>query len=107
MMRVRFVLESRASLRTISWKTLAACIAGAILASTIAHAELPVAVPGNGGRNSPGCAKQTLLGGFPGSRVGHSPLFLFTGLGAPYARYANRSPAVAGSGQSRSLLVPI
>ena len=45
MMSLRFVLESRASLRTISWKTLAACIAGAILASTIAHAELPVEVP--------------------------------------------------------------
>jgi STE24 endopeptidase len=45
MMSLRFVLESRASLRTISWKTLAVCIAGAILASTIAHAELPVEVP--------------------------------------------------------------
>ena len=45
MMSVRFVLESRASLRTISWRTLAACIAGAILTSTIAHAEVPVAVP--------------------------------------------------------------
>ena len=45
MMNLRFVLESRASLRTISWKTLAVCIAGAILTSTIAHAEVPVAVP--------------------------------------------------------------
>jgi STE24 endopeptidase len=45
MMSLRFVLESRASLRTISWKSLAACIAGAIIASTIAHAELPVEVP--------------------------------------------------------------
>ena len=45
MMSVRFVLESRASLRTISWRTLAVCIAGAILTSTIAHAEVPVAVP--------------------------------------------------------------
>jgi hypothetical protein len=45
MMSLRFVLESRASLRTISWKTLAVCIAGAILASTIAHAEVPVEVP--------------------------------------------------------------
>jgi STE24 endopeptidase len=30
---------------TFSWKTLFACIAGALLASTVAHAELPVAVP--------------------------------------------------------------
>jgi hypothetical protein len=45
MMSVRFVLESRASLRTISWKTWSVCIAGAILASTIAHAEVPVEVP--------------------------------------------------------------
>src|SRR5271167_3840281 len=45
MMSLRFVLESRASLRIVSWKTLAACIAGAIMASTIAHAELPVEVP--------------------------------------------------------------
>jgi STE24 endopeptidase len=45
MMSVRFVLESRASLRTISWRTLAVCIASAILTSTIAHAEVPVAVP--------------------------------------------------------------
>ena len=45
MMSLRFVLESRASLGMFSWKTLAACIAGAILASTIAHAEVPVEVP--------------------------------------------------------------
>ena len=45
MMSVRYVPESRASLRTISWRTLAVCIAGAILTSTIAHAEVPVAVP--------------------------------------------------------------
>ena len=44
MMSLRFVLESRASLRIISWKTLA-CLAGTILASTIAHAEVPVEVP--------------------------------------------------------------
>jgi STE24 endopeptidase len=45
MMSLRFVLESRASRRIISLKTLAACIAGAILASTIAHADVPVEVP--------------------------------------------------------------
>src|SRR3984957_14267488 len=44
-MSLPFVLESRASLRIISWKTLALCIAGAILASTIAPAEVPVEVP--------------------------------------------------------------
>src|ERR1700722_11907464 len=38
-------LKSSASLRTISGKTLLACIAGVLLASTIAHAEVPVAVP--------------------------------------------------------------
>ncbi len=45
MTSLRFALESLAWLRTISWKTLVACIAGALLASTMAHAELPVAVP--------------------------------------------------------------
>jgi hypothetical protein len=35
MMSLRFVLEPRASLRIVSGKTLAACIAGAILASTL------------------------------------------------------------------------
>src|SRR5580658_6412402 len=49
MTSLRFVLESKASLRTISWKTLAVCIAGAILASTIAYAELPVEVSNGGG----------------------------------------------------------
>ena len=44
-MSLRFVLESRASRRIISLKTLATCIAGAILASTIAHADVPVEVP--------------------------------------------------------------
>jgi STE24 endopeptidase len=38
-------MKSPALLRTISWKTLLACIAGVLLASTIAHAELPVPVP--------------------------------------------------------------
>jgi STE24 endopeptidase len=38
-------MKSTALLRTISWKTLLACIAGVLLASTIAHAELPVPVP--------------------------------------------------------------
>src|SRR5271154_2310514 len=45
MMSRRFVLESGSSLGIFSWKTLAACMAGALLASTIAHAEVPVEVP--------------------------------------------------------------
>lgn len=45
MTSLRFALASPAWLRTISCKTLPACIAGVLLASTIAHAELPVAVP--------------------------------------------------------------
>ena len=43
--RLRFVRKSLAWLGTISWKTWVACIATAILASTIAHAEAPVAAP--------------------------------------------------------------
>lgn len=45
MTNLRPLLESPAWLWKISWKTLAACIAGTILASTIAHAKLPVEVP--------------------------------------------------------------
>src|SRR5271156_6527990 len=45
MMNLNSILESRALPRIISWKALAACIAGAVLASTIAHAEVPVEVP--------------------------------------------------------------
>ncbi len=41
----RVNLNSAAWLRTSSWKTIAACIVGAILASTVAHAEMPVEVP--------------------------------------------------------------
>jgi STE24 endopeptidase len=41
----RFALKSPAWLPTISWKTSFACIAVVLLLSTIAHAELPVAVP--------------------------------------------------------------
>src|SRR5271155_4156744 len=38
-------MKSPALLRTSSWKTLLACIAGVLLVPMIAHAELPVAVP--------------------------------------------------------------
>jgi STE24 endopeptidase len=44
-MSLRFVLESQASRRIIPLKNLAVWIAGAILASTIAHADVPVEVP--------------------------------------------------------------
>jgi STE24 endopeptidase len=87
MMSLRFVLEPRASLRTISWKTLAVCIAGAILASTMAHAELPVEVPK---------ATESLLVGERDANIRWAafqlialaiPLFfLFTGLGARLRR---------------------
>src|SRR4249920_3515170 len=45
MTKLPFALKSQASLRTISGRTLLVCIAGVLVASTIAHAELPVAVP--------------------------------------------------------------
>ena len=45
MTSLRFDLKFRPWVRKISWKTLVACIAGAILASTAAYAESPVAVP--------------------------------------------------------------
>jgi hypothetical protein len=45
MTKLPFALKSPAWLRTISGKTLLACIAVVFLASTMAHAEVPVAVP--------------------------------------------------------------
>jgi STE24 endopeptidase len=45
MKRAQFVTKAPAWLRTISWKALVACIAGVILSSSIAYAELPVEVP--------------------------------------------------------------
>jgi STE24 endopeptidase len=45
MTSITFALKSPAWLRTIFWKTLLPCIAGVLLVSTMAHAELPVAVP--------------------------------------------------------------
>jgi STE24 endopeptidase len=45
MTNLPFALEFPAVLRRIPWKTLLACIAGVLLACTIAHAALPVAVP--------------------------------------------------------------
>ncbi|MGD0508387.1 MAG: M48 family metalloprotease [Terriglobales bacterium] len=41
----RLLLESPTWPRAISWQTLLACIAGVILSSTLAYAELPVEVP--------------------------------------------------------------
>ena len=87
MMSLRFVLESRASLRIISWKTLAVCIAGATLASTIAHAEVPVEVPKatvalliqQRDANIRWAAFQLIALAIP-------LLFLFTGLGARLRR---------------------
>src|SRR5260370_16586287 len=45
MTNLPFALKFPAVLRRIPWKTLLACIAGVLLACTIAHAALPVAVP--------------------------------------------------------------
>ena len=83
----RFLLESPTWLRAISWKTLLACIAGIILASTIAHADVPVAVP---------LASPSVLAGMRDDNIRWAafrlialaiPLFfLFTGLGARLRR---------------------
>lgn len=83
MANLPFALKFPAVLRTISWKTLLACIAGVFLARTIAHAELPVAVP------------ETTVAELARIREGNISwvafrllelaipfLFLFTGLGA-------------------------
>jgi STE24 endopeptidase len=45
MTSLRFIRESPAWVWTTSWRTLLASIAGVLLVSTIAYAELPVAVP--------------------------------------------------------------
>lgn len=84
----RFLLESRTWLRIISWKTLLACIAGIILAPTIAHADVPVAVP---------LASPSVLAGMRDANIRWAafrlialaiPLFfLFTGLGARLRRW--------------------
>ena len=79
-----FALKSPALLRTISGKTLLACIAGVFLASTIAHAELPVAVPET---TAAALARirdwKHSLGGLSNfSRWQFPSSFLFTGLGA-------------------------
>ena len=83
MTNLPFALKFPTVLRTISWKTLLACIAGVLLACTIAHAELPVAVP------------ETTVAELARIREGNISwvafrllelaiplLFLFTGLGA-------------------------
>src|ERR1700722_2077892 len=75
MISVRFVLRSRASLRTISWKTWSVCIAGAILASTIAHAEVPGGgANGNAGDSRSAARRKYSLGGLPTSRARNSSL---------------------------------
>src|SRR5271170_4065369 len=85
---LRFVPQSPAWLRTLSWKTLVACIvcailAGAILAAAIAPDESPVAVP-----EASASALAWMRQANMDWAVGHLlelaiPLFfLFTGLGA-------------------------
>ena len=105
MTNLPFALKFPAVLRTISWKTLLVCIAGVLLACTIAYAELPVAVP------------ETTAAELARIREGNIswvafrvlelaiPLLFSLLVSAPAcAKYANRFPAAAGSGQSRSCL---
>jgi STE24 endopeptidase len=83
----RFARKPHKWLRGISWRTLAACTAGAILASTIAHGEVPVTVPK---------ATEALLAGQQVANIRWAALqlialaiplfFLFTGLGARLRR---------------------
>jgi hypothetical protein len=81
MTNLPFALKSPAVLRTISWKTLLACIAGVLLACTIAHAELPVAVPETTAAELARIREGNIS--WVASRVLELaiPLFLFTGLG--------------------------
>ena len=78
-----FPLKSPAVLRTISWKTLLACIAAVLLVCTIAHAELSVAVP----ETTPAELARIREGNiswvaFRFLELAIPLLFLFTGLGA-------------------------
>jgi Zn-dependent protease with chaperone function len=89
-----FVLNSPGRLRTISWKTWVVCFAGTILASTIAHAEVPVAVPK---------VTEAALKGMRDANIRWAAfrfldlaiplLFLFTGLGA---RLRRRCESISG-----------
>src|ERR1700752_3328122 len=77
-------MKSPALRRTISWKTLLACIAGMLLASTIAHAELPVPVP----ETTPAALARIRDGNIQWAAfrlldLAIPLLILFTGLGAP------------------------
>ena len=83
----RIAREPHTWLRTISWRTLAACIAGTIVASAIAHGEVPVGVPK---------ATEALLAGQQVANIRWAALqlialaiplfFLFTDLGARLRR---------------------
>src|ERR1700741_4682479 len=80
-------MKSPALLRTISWKTLLACIAGVLLASTIAHAEFPVPVP----ETTPAALARIRDGNIQGAAfrlldLAIPLLILFTGLGARLRR---------------------
>jgi hypothetical protein len=108
MTNLPFALKFPAVLRTISWKTLLVCIAGVLLACTIAHAELPVAVPETTAAELARIREGNISWvAFRVLELAIPLLFLFTGLAPACAKYANRFPAAAGSGQSRSLLAPI
>lgn len=80
-------MKSRALLWTISWKILLACIAGLLLASTIARAELSVPVPGT----TPAALARIRVGNIQWAafrllELAVPLLILFTGLGARLRR---------------------
>jgi hypothetical protein len=83
MTNLPFALKFPAVLRTISWKTLLVCIAGVLLACTIAHAELPVAVPETTAAELARIREGNISWvAFRVLELAIPLLFLFTGLGA-------------------------
>ena len=111
MTNLPFALKSPAWLRTISGKTLLACIAVVFLASTMAHAEVPVAVPeNNGGRARPDSGLEHWLGLLPTSSPLAIPLLILSlhrSRRTPAADVANLFPAAVGFGRSRCSHAPI
>jgi hypothetical protein len=82
MTNLPFALKSPAVLRTISWKTLLACIPGVHLACTIARAELPVAAPETTAAELARIRKGNISRvAFRLLELAIPLLFLFTGLG--------------------------
>ena len=101
MTNLPFALKFPAVLRTISWKTLLVCIAGVLLACTIAYAELPVAVPETTAAELARIREGNISWvAFRVLELAIPLLFLFTGLGArpaPSMRIDFRPPLVLDS----------